>query len=138
MKEFIEKLIGGLEDLREENDWNNNPNDEYSLGGFVATKRAIQIINELAEEYINTSTDTSTDTSSGWIPCSRELPPQPKENALFEYKPLEVYLVSLSSTDYPWRAFWNGKYFTDGFSKVEPIAWMPLPAPYKEGVTENE
>lgn len=69
-----------------------------------------------------------------WIPCDKELPPQPRENPLFENKPLELYLVSLNSTDYPWRAFWNGKFFTDGWSKVEPTAWMPLPASYKAEV----
>ena len=69
--------------------------------------------------------------NNGWIPCSKELPPQPKENPLFENKPLELYLVSLNSTDYPWRAFWNGKCFSDGWSRVEPIAWQPLPKPYK-------
>lgn len=117
MKEFIEKLIGRLEEYP-----HGKYEDEYGKGFSAGINASIEEVNELAEEYNN-----------GWIPCSRELPPQPKENALFEYKPLEVYLVSLSSTDYPWRAFWNGKYFTDGFSKVEPIAWMPLPAPYKEG-----
>lgn len=103
--------------------------DNYDTNEGWSLADLIDLSIKYSEEYIN----TSTDTSSGWIPCSERLPEMPKENPLFEYKPLEVYLVSLSSTDYPWRAFWNGKYFTDGFSKVEPIAWMPLPAPYKEG-----
>lgn len=127
MKEFIEKLVGRLEEL-------SIPiydSDGEIKNKVVFTDIAKNIVNELAEEY--KLLENIEQLNNGWIPCSRKLPPQPKENALFEYKPLEVYLVSLSSTDYPWRAFWNGKYFTDGFSKVEPIAWMPLPAPYKEG-----
>lgn len=139
MKEFINKLIGRLEELKTY--YAEDFSQGYSCEVDCVEKYEVKkIVNELAEEYINTSTDTSTNsldastnTSSGWIPCSERLPEMPKENPLFEYKPLELYLVSLSSTDYPWRAFWNGKYFTDGFSKVEPIAWMPLPAPYKEG-----
>lgn len=126
MKEFIEKLIGRLEEL-------SIPiydSDGEIKNKVVFTDIAKNIVNELAEEY--KLLENIEQLNNGWIPCSRELPPQPKENPLFEYKPLELYLVSLSSTDYPWRAFWNGKYFTDGFSKVEPIAWMPLPAPYKE------
>lgn len=71
--------------------------------------------------------------SNGWIPVETELPPMPKENPLFEYKPLELYLVTVKSEDYPFRAFWNGKFFTDGWGKVDVIAWQPLPAPYQKG-----
>lgn len=67
-----------------------------------------------------------------WIPCSERLPEMPTANELFENKELELYLVTISAETYPFRAFWNGKFFTDGWSKVEPIAWMPLPKPYKE------
>ena len=78
------------------------------------------IVNQLAEEY-----------NGGWIPCEKEMPPQPQDNPLFENKPLELYLATEKGSDYPWRVFWNGKYFTDGWSKVNVIAWRPLPEPYK-------
>jgi hypothetical protein len=68
---------------------------------------------------------------NGWIPCSERLPEEPEENPEFDGKALEVYLVSLKGTKYPWRAFWNGKDFTDGWSIVHPEAWMPLPEAYK-------
>lgn len=68
-----------------------------------------------------------------WIPCSKELPPKPGQNPLFECAKVELYLVSVGSEFYPFRAFWNGKDFTDGFSKVDAEAWMPLPEPYKAG-----
>ena len=65
----------------------------------------------------------------GWIPCKDRLPPKPKEN------PLELYLVSVNDEDYAFRAFWNGKFFADGFNKIENVmAWQPLPEPY-EGST---
>lgn len=73
-----------------------------------------------------------------WIPCEAELPPMPKENPLFENKPIELYLVSLGYADYPIRAFWNGKIFTDGWGKLKVEAWMPLPQPYKKEGAENE
>lgn len=76
------------------------------------------------------ATDTNVG-SNGWIPCSERLPEEPKENPFFEGKPLELYLVSMKHDKYPWRAFWNGKDFTDGWSIVQPEAWMPLPDPYK-------
>ncbi len=70
--------------------------------------------------------------SNGWIPCEKEMPPQPEENTAFDNRPVELYLVSEEDADYPFRAFWNGKCFTDGFGKVEVVAWMPLPKPYRE------
>ena len=74
-----------------------------------------------------------------WIPCSERLPPQPKEINLFEIKCLKPYLVSVPHSDYPYKAFWNGKCFTDGFMEFEANAWMQLPKPYKQkGCSENE
>lgn len=68
----------------------------------------------------------------GWIACEDRLPPQPKENPIFDGKPLELYLVSVKNTDYAFRAFWNGKFFADGFSKLQNVeAWQPLPEPYR-------
>lgn len=66
-----------------------------------------------------------------WIPCSVAPPQQPEENPIFDNKPLELYLVSVKNADYHIRAFWNGKFFTDGWSKVDVIAWQPLPQPYQ-------
>lgn len=127
MQKFIKKLIERLEDERKIA-YNTYMNYEMNvdLGRAFGAERAIDIVNQLAEEY------KVSEMPTGWIPCDKELPPMPKENPLFENKPLELYLVSLNSTDYPWRAFWNGKFFTDGWSKVEVIAWMPLPAPYQQ------
>ena len=65
---------------------------------------------------------------------SEKLPPQPKENSAFENKPLDLYLVSVKNVDYPFRVFWNGKIFTDGWGKVDAEAWQPLPEPYKEAL----
>lgn len=66
-----------------------------------------------------------------WIPCSERLPEKPEENPAFENKPIELYLVSVNNKDYPFRAFWTGKVFTDGWSKIKAIAWRPLPKPYE-------
>lgn len=72
-----------------------------------------------------------------WIPCSERLPEEPNENPLFENKHLELYLVTTGygSTEqdkvYPFRAFWNGVNFTDGWNFLDVIAWQPLPEPYR-------
>lgn len=67
---------------------------------------------------------------TGWIPVEEQLPKKPEENPIFENKPLELYLVSIKNADYVLRAFWNGTSFTDGWSKLDVIAWMPIPEPY--------
>lgn len=86
----------------------------------------IQLFNSL-----NMTKRTLEARDNGWIPCTVTLPPQPKSNPEFEGKPLELYLVSMNDSKYPWRAFWNGKDFTDGFRVVYPVAWQPLPEGYK-------
>ena len=72
-----------------------------------------------------------------WIPVSERLPEEPEENEIFDNKPLELYLVSIKGDPYPFRAFWNGKLFTNGWQKCEVTAWMPLPEPYRESEEEN-
>ena len=73
-----------------------------------------------------------------WISCSERLPEEPKENQAFAGKCHEAYLVTTKygSSDldkaYPFRAFWNGINFTDGWRILDVIAWMPLPEPYRE------
>ena len=77
MKEFIEKLIGRLEELKEIEknradscdedgcgDGEQIFDDGRSQGRFEQTHKIIQIVKELAEEYINTSSDTSEDYRS--------------------------------------------------------------------------
>ena len=113
MQEFSKKLIERLEEQLEPNSPSCN---EHNRG----IQESIAIVNQLAKEYNN-----------GWIPCEKELPPQPKENPLIDNRPVELYLVSDELEGYPFRAFWNGKIFTDGFGKVDVIAWQPLPAPYQ-------
>ena len=72
-----------------------------------------------------------------WIPCSERLPEEPKTNPVLEGKNLELYLVTTEYGSneqdkvYPFRAFWNGVNFTDGWHILDVIAWMPLPEPHK-------
>ena len=66
-----------------------------------------------------------------WIPCEERLPEEPDENLEFDGKKLELYLVTVRGTKYPFRAFWNGMDFTDGWTKCKVVAWRPLPEPYR-------
>lgn len=122
---MIEKILERLEENSVVTMFPDGRPTKQTIDLELATK----IVQEVAKEY-----------GDGWIPVETELPPMPKENPLFENKPLELYLATVKGADYPFRAFWNGKFFTDGWGKVEAIAWMPLPpkyepkdAPYQKG-----
>ena len=134
MKEFIEKLIGRLEDgifSMDERMKYDIKTQKHLISQNQGIRYAINSINELAEEYINTSTDTSTDTSSGWIPCSERLPAEDG------YYLTTIRFYHLHNLVAMGCNFEDGKWlYMDGDDEV--LAWMPLPQPYKEGVTENE
>ncbi len=153
MNEFTNKLI---EELTKESRVVATPIAEMEC---LKLSDAIDAVNRVAEEYGNqviSSNDLEIigalpslyplqdfeekaiqrvvrNNTDEWIPCERELPPQPQPNIVFENKPLELYLVTIKNTEYPFRAIWNGKIFTDGFSKVDAIAWQPLPKVYQSG-----
>lgn len=79
-------------------------------------EKALNIANELTEEYNN-----------GWIPCSDRLP--------------EEYQMVLTCDKDGWvSTHINMPYkgVKNDFECGYYTAWQPLPAPYKEGVTENE
>ena len=70
--------------------------------------------------------------SRRWIPVEERLPETPEENPVFDGKEVELYLVTVKGGEYPFRAFWNGREFTDGWMKCNVSAWQPLPEPYKQ------
>ena len=99
--------------------------------GLDGKNRAVMLddVVSILEEY-----QRKQPQANKWIPVEVEMPPQPKKNPLYENKPLQVYLVSVKNGEEPFRAFWNGKRFTDGWGLLKVEAWMPLPQPYnKEG-----
>ena len=122
MNEVFEKIIEKLEKLSDECykayciGFNSDDRAEYD-----AYTNAIEIVKQASAEHNN-----------GWIPCIDELPPYPKKNSILENRPIEMYLVSVSCYGYPIRAFWNGRFFTDVWNKLDVDAWKPLPEPYKE------
>ena len=113
MKEFIEKLIGRLEEEKKYCSYHPNTRDK-------AINKAISIVKELAEEYINCSTDTSTNTSSGWIPTSERLP---EKNAIVLTCDKDGWISV--KVNMPYAGVKND--FECGYY----TAWMPLPEPFK-------
>lgn len=96
--------------------------DQIGTGGQIRLDTFIKAVEEIP----------AVEAYPRWIPCSERLPVKPTENTEFDNKCLELYLVSEKNAKYPFRAFWNGKDFTDGFCKVNVTAWRPLPEPYEE------
>ena len=114
MKEFIEKLIGRLEEKIV-----NLTFDESIKTKNYAYKNAIEIVNKLTEEYNN-----------GWTPCSERLPEPGKRylvSCIVKTGDIEEYTV--------WHAIYAGSrgwYADNGKSlNAEIIAWQYLPEPYK-------
>lgn len=115
MKEFVEKLIGMLEEKAEEHKkyWQEF-GDECSFGGMNATLKAIDIANQLAEEYNN-----------GWIPCSERLP-----------EDTYAYLVTIDGSSIATILSYDEVFseFSDDECNIYTVtAWQPLPEPYQKG-----
>lgn len=121
LSEQVNELRGYCIELEKYGGWWNN-----RLSRKI--KEAADTIESLSEKL----QAANMENGGEWILCEDRLPPQPKKNPIFDGKPLELYLVSVKNTDYAFRAFWNGKFFADGFSKLQNVeAWQPLPEPYR-------
>ena len=107
--------------------WNKNLDDE-DCAYKDAYAHALSIVSEVEAEYINKSSDCSTN----WIPCSERLPE--------DFQSVLCYAESVARS--PDTIFVgsqkHGCWFlqssigTESFpTQYEVVAWMPLPEPYK-------
>jgi len=146
MKEFIDKLIERLEEEKSNVPVNRILDDIINdkpkeLGQLMAYSKVIKIVNELAEEYgkdTNVSTiDAGELFGNGWItdrvPTKEEcgaiarkwfLVTIPQANG-YRTTPMQYEYTTIRGKDVS-RWLWYGR-----ITKVEPIAWKPLPAPYQ-------
>lgn len=146
MKEFIDKMIGRLEELKNNrfkvgdcDNYDCNDVDDDCTTCYI--QRIMSIINELAEEYERETDQTDYANielyafwkKHQWIPCSERLP---KRN---EY--VLCYAKSTARGGDTWfvGSCDNGFWFLQSSigtlscpTQYEVVAWMPLPAPYTE------
>lgn len=127
----LEKILEEIENESER--YRRAVGTEQLLSGLEIAEDIIR--KYLSRENTQEITRSSRD-NAGWIPVERGLPEEPKENPVFDDKALELYLVDTGG-NYPLRAFWNGKQFTDGWSVLNVIAWRPLPEPYQPEQTKE-
>ena len=65
-----------------------------------------------------------------WISVEERLPSEKERRD--KYGELVPFLVCEKDTEYPYRAFYDGTIWGDGFMKIKGIThWMPLPEPPK-------
>lgn len=114
----LEKVLEEIEELRGQVGSECTSEDHYIKRAW---EHCLDRVEYIIRKYMN----------DGWIPVEERLPEEPKENPEFEGKKIELYLVTVKGTKYPFRAMWNGKFFTDGWSKCNVIAWHPLPNSYR-------
>lgn len=149
MKEFIEKLIGRLEEISTKNKCSECPhqkkcdevealdNDEQvDLCGATIKALAIDTVKALAEEF---AADINVVSKNGWIPCSERLP-QEDEPVCVLCQIVNVMLKNGTVTSGWCNRYLEKWYVLDHhhdyplpFEYKDVIAWQPLPAPYKEG-----
>ena len=122
MKEFVKKLISRLEEEKQRLRRMKNDTIALSDSEVIAIEEGAynfckEIVNKLAEEYNN-----------GLIPCEVRLPETDKY-VLCQGNHSQ-FIACIDSLDNKWR---DDHYHT----RTTIIAWMPLPASYKEKGNEE-
>ena len=161
MKEFVEKLIGRLEEEKnkaEERYHKYLDDDNYcnlpcvfTIADIVQDKVEVltevkEIVNQLAEEYKEKDCSkcsrrswyqkgyADAEKNNGWIPVSERLP---KDEELSQRKEVIVQnrYGEIFTANYTYNCPKTRKDFFKEYCIVPyVVAWMPLPSPYqKEG-----
>lgn len=135
----MQKLEKILEEMKESSIMVATSKEHYihpQDGRFVEEVVLLNDVEEIIRKHMS-GKGKDAHMNDGWIPVGERLPEEPKENPVFDDKPLELYLVDMGGS-YPLRAFWNGKEFTDGWSVLKVTAWMPMPEPYRPERSSDE
>lgn len=101
------------------------------IGHGIVMSKSMQLAMERLASYEDTGLEP--DEIPHWIPVSERLPKESEYRNGNRYKfmdsnELVPLLVCCKDTEIPFRAFYDGKNWGDGWSKVDVICWMPLPA----------
>ena len=87
-------------------------------------EHAIEIVNQVAEEYNQSLTNNNQSlTNGGWIPCSERLPEEEYDTVL-AVTDKNHYCVAVYTTEHGFRTM-------DIDCEGVFVAWQPLPEPYR-------
>lgn len=135
MKEAFEKIKEMLEEMTFKAELREFGWKGQTVNNLLCLGDVVDIVNEVAEEYSHRNHDLDIEAShsnDGWIPCNERLPDKDanrKYLACGEKGGIyiaEFVCKTIDGTDSigPW---WTAK----NRYCPNPIAWQPLPAPYK-------
>ena len=85
-------------------------------------------------EMLDSCTEEGCPELIGWIPCSEKMPEERRDVLLQMPHNMIVGFWENVLGDVTWNAYFTDIEFREGYNN--PIAWMPLPEPYKAGDTE--
>ena len=125
---FVEKLIERLEEEK------NTASKTFAkfemkldLGRVFGLEKAIEIVNQLAEEY----NQDSTKNTQGWIPCEERYPDN-GDYILLSFANFSIPMVGRYEDDAYGGAFYVGDEEESCVSQGMYVnAWQPLPKPYE-------
>ena len=80
----------------------------------------------------------AADKAQRWIPVSERLPDVSEYRNGDKFKSMDSnelvpFLVCCEDTEIPFRAFYDGKNWGDGWGKQNVTHWLPLPQPPEKG-----
>ena len=82
--------------------------------------------------------DNPPEAAQRWIPCAERLPAVSEYRNGDKFKSMDSnelvpFLVCCEDTEIPFRAFYDGKNWGDGWGKQNVTHWRKLPQPPEEG-----
>lgn len=135
MDEFIKTLIERLEELQRasEDDYSGLGCDD-DFGAMNAYGHAIDIVNQLAEEYSHRTEDLVIEDShrnDGWIPVSERLPEEKENPITHDYLQYPVMVKFNETVDMRYYYYGNG-HWRHGFQIMDKYVthWMDI-KPYQ-------
>jgi hypothetical protein len=88
-------------------------------------------IADCLDRFTDEGCPTKGEPKQGWIPCSERLPGKDEDVIAWVESEDEARIACCNYAEGVWF---------DAIMdvKVSPVAWMPLPAPYKKGADDGE
>ena len=151
MKEAFDLIKKRLEHRRgiasrDEYECGSKLDKNYYQGVSYGYYKAIEIVNQVAEEYSHRNHDLDIEAShsnDGWIPCSERLPEDDRKKYIVQKTSGSINILGFTKDAYKLSRYDFSEYmgkkkpiFYDydseyGYIELYCEAWQPLPEPFK-------